>query len=168
MGLAHMISLAYKDEITVLERKFIFTFNNFKYKTACRVKLFITKTEVHMEFIEKKRILFLGLPITFTKYTIKEDVITIDAGLLKTIQDDCYMYKVQDVTLSRSLCEKILGLGTVICRTGDITDPTLSLVHIKHSQEIKDYILTQSESERRKRRTLNTLDIGVEDDIDTN
>lgn len=116
-----------------------------------------------MGFIEKKRILFFGLPFTFTKYTIKEDVITIDAGLLKTVQNDCYMYKVQDVTLSRSLCEKIFGLGTVICKTGDITDPELSMIHIKNSQAIKDFILNQSELERRKHRTLNTLDISVED-----
>ena len=31
---------------------------------------------------ERKRILFLGLPFTFTKYTIDEDVITIDTGFL--------------------------------------------------------------------------------------
>lgn len=118
-----------------------------------------------MEFKEKKRILFCGLPITFTKYTIKEDVIRVDAGLLKTVESDCYMYKVQDVTLSRSLMEKIFRLGTVICKTGDITDPTLTLIHIKNSQTIKDFILAQSEVERRKRRTVNTLDIGAEDDI---
>lgn len=117
-----------------------------------------------MGFKERKRILFLGLPFTFTKYTIKDDVLTIDSGLIKSIQNDCYMYKIQDVTLSRSLGEKIFGLGTIICKTGDITDPTLSLIHIKNCQLIKDFILSQSESERRKRRTLNTLDIGAEDE----
>jgi len=29
-----------------------------------------------VEFVEKKRWLFLGLPFTFTKYVIKEDMIT--------------------------------------------------------------------------------------------
>ena len=37
-----------------------------------------------MEFKERKRWLFLGLPFTFTKYSIREDVITVDEGLLKT------------------------------------------------------------------------------------
>ncbi len=46
-----------------------------------------------MEFVERKRWLFLGLPFTFTKYTIREDMITIDTGLLKTVENDCYMYK---------------------------------------------------------------------------
>ena len=35
------------------------------------------------EFTERKRWLFLGLPFTFTKYHIKEDMLTIDSGLLK-------------------------------------------------------------------------------------
>lgn len=113
-----------------------------------------------MEYVEKKRWLFFGLPFTFTKYTLKEDTLTIEAGLLKTREDDCYMYKIQDVRLEISLIERLFGLGTVICFTGDTTDPTLELVHIKNAREIKEFILRASEEARRKRRTLNTLDIG--------
>lgn len=113
-----------------------------------------------MEFKERKRWLFFGLPFTFTKYMIKEDMITVDTGLLKTIENDCYMYKVQDVQHSASLAEKIFGLGTVICFTGDTTHPQLHLEHIKNSRAIKDFILEQSEQARLKRRTVNMLDIG--------
>lgn len=114
-----------------------------------------------MEFVERKRWLFLGLPFTFTKYTIKEEMITVDEGLLKTVENDCYMYKVQDVQHSASLMEKLFGLGTVICFTGDTTHPQLILKRIKHSKAVKDFILEQSESARRKRRTMNMLDIGT-------
>lgn len=113
-----------------------------------------------MGFVERKRWLFLGLPFTFTKYTIREDMITIDAGLFKTVENDCYMYKVQDVQHSATLMEKIFGLGTVTCFTGDTTHPQLLMVHIKKSREIKDFILEQSEKARLKRRTVNMLDIG--------
>lgn len=114
-----------------------------------------------VEFVERKRWLFFGLPFTFTKYTIKEETITIDEGLLKTVENDCYMYKVQDVQHSASLAEKMFGLGTVICFTGDTTHPQLILKHIKHSKAVKDFILEQSETARRKRRTMNMLDIGT-------
>lgn len=121
-----------------------------------------------MEFVERKRWLFLGLPFTFTKYTVREEMITVDAGLLKTVENDCYMYKVQDVQLTATLAEKLFRLGTVTCFTGDTTDPRLELVHIKNARAVKDFILEMSEKARIKRRTVNMLDIGSGDiaDID--
>lgn len=113
-------------------------------------------------FQERKRWLFLGLPFTFTKYTIKEDVITVDAGLFTTKQNDCYMYKVQDVELVISLTQRIFGLGTVKCYTGDTTDKVLLITNVKNAKEIKDFILDYSERARMKRRTLNTLNIGAD------
>lgn len=114
-----------------------------------------------MEFVERKRWLFLGLPFTFTKYTIKEDMLTVDTGFFKTVENDCYMYKVQDVELSASLIEKMFRLGTVKCFTGDTTNPILLIMHVKNARQIKDFILDASEKARMKRRTLNTLDIGT-------
>ena len=116
-----------------------------------------------IEFVERKRWLFLGLPFTFTKYTIKEDMLTIAAGFFKTVENDCYMYKIQDVEHSATLVEKMFGLGTVTCYTGDTTHPKLVLLHIKNSKVIKEFILRQSEEARLKRRTVNMLDIGSGD-----
>lgn len=117
------------------------------------------------QYVERKRWLFFGLPFTFTKYTVNDQVITINAGLFNTTENDCYLYKVQDVELKTSLGERIFGLGTVACYTGDNTHPQLYLEHIKNAKEIKNYILRASEEARRKRRTLNTLNIDA-DDID--
>lgn len=124
---------------------------------------------MHMEFRERKRWVFLGFPFTFTVYTVKEETITINTGFLNRQENDCYMYKVQDVTLKTSLWERICKLGTVVCYTGDTTDPQLVLTHIKNARTIKDFILEQSEVARRKRRTLNTLDIGTDgiEDMDS-
>ncbi len=115
------------------------------------------------EYQEKKRILFFGLPWTFTKYTIGQEMLTVNTGLLKTEENYCYLYKVQDVKMTTTLLERIFGLSTIICYTGDVTHPQLVLVHIKHAREIKDFILEAAEEARQRRRTMNTLDIGAED-----
>ena len=125
-----------------------------------------------MSYKEKKRWAFLGLPLTVTTYIVQEEIITVNSGFLKRVENDCYMYKVVDVRLETSLLERIFGLGTVHCFSGDVTDPDLRLMHIKNSKEIKNYILKQSEEERLRRKTLNTqsLDgtpgLGTEDSCD--
>lgn len=124
--------------------------------------------QMYKMYRERKRWLFFGLPFTFTKYTVTDDVITIDEGFFNKKENDCYLYKVQDVELLTSLGERIFGLGTVACYTGDNTHPQLYLSHIKNAREIKNYILKASEEARRRRRTLNTLNIDAADidDID--
>ena len=113
-----------------------------------------------VEFVEKKRWLFLGLPFTFTKYVIKEDMITVDTGVFTKVENDCYMYKVQDVEHTASIWERMAGLGTIVCYTGDTTHPKLLIEHIRNSKAIKEFILKESEEARLKRRTVNMLDIG--------
>lgn len=119
-----------------------------------------------MIYVEKKRTKFLGLPICFTTYTISDEKLSITSGFLNITVDDAYMYKVQDVKLTRSLMERIFKLGTVTCYTGDTTHPELKLLHIKNSNTIKDFLMTASEEARRKRRTLHTMDIDVSDTED--
>ncbi len=114
-----------------------------------------------MAFKERKRWVFLGLPFTFTVYSVNEETVTVNQGFLNKVENDCYMYKIQDVTLKSSLFERIFGLGTIVCYTGDTTSPQLVIQHVKNSKEIKQYILEQSEVARRKRRTMATLDIGA-------
>ena len=119
-----------------------------------------------IKFVERKRWLFLGLPFTFTKFIIQDDAITVNQGFLNKVENDCYMYKVQDVEHKASLLERLCGLGTITCFTGDTTHPKLIMPHIKHSKTIKNYILEASEAARMRRRTLNTLDIGSMADAD--
>lgn len=124
-----------------------------------------------MEFNERKRWVFLGLPWTFTKYTITESMLTIDKGFFKITEDDCYMYKITDVELICSFWERMFKLGTIKCLTGDKTHPVLLIEHIRNSKEIKNFILDMSEQARIKRRTVNMLDIGggeMEDVADFN
>ena len=116
-----------------------------------------------IQFRERKRWLFFGLPFTFTVYTVGEDMITVSEVFLNKKENDCYMYKVQDVELLESLPQRIFGLGTVRCFTGDTTSPTLLIQNVKNARSVKNFILEASEKARRRRRTMNMLDIGAEE-----
>lgn len=118
--------------------------------------------EAEIRYVERKRLLLFGLPWTFTKYTVTDDMLTVDEGFLTVEENDCYMYKIQDVKLTASVLERMFKLGTIVCYTGDVTNKELKLVHIKHAKEIKSYLLEASEQARIKRRTLHTQDIGAE------
>lgn len=119
-----------------------------------------------MKYVEKKRTKLFGLPICFTTYTIDDERITIKSGFLNVVEDDAYMYKIQDVRLTKSFMERIFGMGTITCYTGDTTHPELKLVCIRHASEIKDFLLKAAEDARFKRRTLHTMDIGGADIAD--
>jgi uncharacterized membrane protein YdbT with pleckstrin-like domain len=131
---------------------------------------YINEGVLRMQYVERKRTKFLALPLSFTKYSISEDKLTITSGFLSITEDDAFMYKIQDVRLTRSLLERMFGIGTITCFTGDTTHPELKLLHIKNASEIKDFIMNASEESRRKRRTMHNLDIDVQeseiDDMD--
>lgn len=115
-----------------------------------------------MKYVERKRWLLFGLPLTFTKYTVTCEQLTVNTGFLRREENDCYLYKIQDTVFCSSLLERLFGLGTVVCKTGDVTHPELTLRHIRHAKEVKDFIVEQSERERMERRTIATLNIGAD------
>ena len=112
-----------------------------------------------MLYKEKKRLLFFGIPNPFVTYTISDELITIQQGFFNRTEDDAYLYKVIDCRLNESFLQRIFRLGTIECYGGDTTHPALQLINIRNSHEIKDFIVKQSESERQRKHTLNTMNI---------
>ena len=62
---------------------------------------------------ERKRWLFFGIPWTFTKYILTEKKLIIQSGFFKSVENEILMYRVTDISLSRTLIQKIFGLGTL-------------------------------------------------------
>ena len=114
-----------------------------------------------MKIIEKRRTLIFGLPFSCTTYILDDEKITIRRGFIEEVEDDAMMYKVQDVRMTRSLLERLFGLGTIVCYTGDTTHPELRLSRVKKPHEIKDYIIERSENARKVRRTLHSMEINA-------
>ena len=117
-----------------------------------------------VRYKETQRLLFFGLPWTFTKYELRDNDLTIIKGFFTVREHDCYMYKVSDVEITRTLMQRIFGLSTITCFTSDVTDKTIVMKNIKHGREIKDFLLHASEAARLRRKTVSMQNIGFDAD----
>ena len=107
--------------------------------------------ELKVIWKERKRPIF-GLPLSFTKYTLLEEKILIDTGFFSTKQEEIKLYRIMDVTLKRTLWQKIFGVGTIHCCSADKTTPEFDIVDVKNSFKVKEMISKMSEDERNKKR----------------
>jgi len=119
-----------------------------------------------LEYKESGRLLLFGIPWPFTKYELYENELVIISGFLNIKENDCFMYRISDVELTRSFLQRIFGLSTVICYTSDVTDKTITMKNIKHGREIKDFINQNAERCRLRRRTVSMQNIGFDDNSD--
>ena len=97
---------------------------------------------------ERKRWGFFGIPWTFTKYILTEKKIIIQKGLLRSTENEILMYRVTDMELSRTLFQKMFGIGTLTVYSHDKTNPTLEIKNIKHVREFKDTLSDAVEKDR--------------------
>ena len=100
---------------------------------------------------DRKRIIF-GLPWTFTKYCLSEDKLLIKKGFLNLHEEEIRLYRIMDVTLKRSLWERLFGLGTIHCCSADKSCPEFDILHIKNSVNVKNFLSDEVERERNERR----------------
>ncbi len=116
---------------------------------------------------ERKR-LWCRLPWTFTKYALSEDRLFVTSGLFKTVENEVRLYRVLDLSLSRTLLQKIFRLGTIRVSSSDKTLGNFELVNIPNSAQIKEQISELVEENRdRKRVTSREFmgdDLEMEDD----
>lgn len=99
---------------------------------------------------ERKRWLFFGLPFTFTKYIIYKKKLVVETGLLVTKENEILHYRILDMEYSRSLFQKMFGLGTIILHSQDVTSPNLVIKNIKNSREFKDTLSELTEQEKQR------------------
>ena len=93
---------------------------------------------------------FLGLPWSFTKYMLTEDRLFVEKGLLTSTLDEENLYRVRDVSVTRTLGQRIFGLGTVKVFSNDASNGETVLQSIKNPIEVKEEIVRLVEAARKK------------------
>lgn len=101
---------------------------------------------------QRKRITFFALPFSFTKYSLTEEKLLVETGFFNKQEEEVRLYRILDLSLKRSLAQRLFGLGTIICKTSDKTLPVLELKNIKKSKALKEQISDLIEAERVKKR----------------
>ena len=112
---------------------------------------------------DRKRIAF-GLPWTFTKYILTKEKLLIQSGILNTKEEEIRLYRIMDVTLRRSLAQRIFGLGTIHCCSADKSTPEFDIKWVPNSEAVKEQISDLVEAERMAKRVSSREFMTDEDD----
>lgn len=126
----------------------------------------------NIEYIWKDRKRYFGLPISFTRYALSEDRLFLSVGFLNIKDDEILLYRVRDIDSSRTLWQRLFGVGTVVVMSSDKSMPNLVLKNIKDPIGIKELIHQQVEEMKIRRRVrvgeimTNDMDGDGEPDMD--
>ena len=114
---------------------------------------------------DRKRIIF-GLPWTFTKYSLTEDRLFISTGLLSTKEDEVRLYRIQDLTVTRSLSQRIFGMGTILVNSSDKTLGDFEIKNIKNVMDVKEQLSALVEIQRDQKRVYTRENISGNSETD--
>lgn len=99
----------------------------------------------NIKLLWKDRKRHLGMPLSFTRYSMSDDRIFLETGCLNLTLEEILLYRVRDITLKRSFGQRIFGVGTVILQSSDKSNPVLELKNIKKPRQVKELMHRQVE-----------------------
>ena len=102
--------------------------------------------------IWKDRKRYLGLPLSFTRYSLTEDRLFLSVGFLNIKDEEVLLYRVRDINTSRTLWQRLFGVGTVTVISSDKSMPSFELKNIKDPMTVKELIHDQVEAMKIRRR----------------
>ena len=100
---------------------------------------------------DRKRIIF-GLPWSFTRYRLTDDKLIVSTGIFSINEEEIRLYRIMDVTLKRSLGERLWGLGTIHICSSDKTTPEIDIKRVRQSADVKEMLSDMVEAARKKNR----------------
>ena len=107
---------------------------------------------INIEYLWKDRKRYFGLPLSFTRYAMSEDRLFVSVGLLSIQDDEVLLYRVRDIDTSRSLWQRLFGVGTITVHSSDKSMPTVVLKNVKDPLFVKELLHKQVEEMKIRRR----------------
>jgi len=113
--------------------------------------------EQKIGLVWKDRKHWMWFPFSFTKYWIENGRLHTERGFFHTTENECLLYRITDVSLRRTLGNKLFGTGTIRLTTRDVSDPTIHLTNIVNPRGVKSMI-----SEMVEKARIDTRSVGRE------
>ena len=124
----------------------------------------------NIDYIWKDRKRYFGLPLSFTRYAVSEDRLFFSKGLLNIKDEEILLYRVRDLSVSRSLGQRLFGVGSIMVTSSDKSQPTLLIQNIKDPVAVKELIHTQVEEMKIRRKVrigeFTSMTTNIDDEVD--
>lgn len=106
----------------------------------------------NLDIIWKDRKRYLGLPLSFTRYALSEDRLFQSIGFLNIRDEEILLYRIRDINTTRTLWQRLFGVGTVTVVSSDKSMPVLVLKNVKDPTMVKELLHRQVEEMKIRRR----------------
>lgn len=108
----------------------------------------------------KEELIWRGRPSRLTafkksiseRYEVSNQRLIVEYGILNKSTEEIELYRVQDLSVERSVFDRMFGVGNIVIHSGDATGGTLVLYDIADADTVKDQIRTESRIERQRHR----------------
>ena len=100
---------------------------------------------------DKKRTLF-GLPLSFTTYSFDSERFYLNKGFFTQTSDEVRLYRIMDLSLRQTFGQRIFGVGTIHCDSGDKTLGHFEIKSIKNPRDVMEQLSSLVETERERKR----------------
>lgn len=99
---------------------------------------------------DKKR--YWGMPISFTTYSVSQDRLFRETGFLNRHYEEVLLYRVRDITMTRTFGQRLFGVGTITINSSDKSAAKLDIINVKRCADVKELIHDLSEDAKARRR----------------
>jgi uncharacterized membrane protein YdbT with pleckstrin-like domain len=103
-------------------------------------------------YIWKDRKRYLGMPLSFTRYALSEDRLFLSVGFLSVTDEEILLYRIRDISMKRTLGQRLFGVGTLTIASSDKSTPILTLKNVKDPFDVKELLHQSVEECKLKRR----------------
>ena len=115
--------------------------------------------EKEILWADRKRI--LGMPISFTRYSIDDERLYVKSGFLRLELDEILLYRILDIKSTQTLWQKLFGVGTLRLYSADQTNRELLLINIKKPERLHKYLSNLIERNRQAKGIAGREIIGM-------